>query len=142
MKKIIIVFLLLTTVCSCKKDRQKQYSTWYINGQKFTTNDVRVDAGKAIYIISSNNFTEGFSLTLFHKVSSGTVNIDCDNNNPTFGCLAITHLDTGYIPKPPLQLAANLINRKSSYLLREAWFYNSYRPDEDSILVKGVFNEP
>lgn len=144
MKKSILALLLLTMLFSCKKDGPKQYSTWYVNGQKSTTNDIRKDEGKAQHELTTNNISNGFSIT-FHTGSyptSGVFPLNYTTSDPSTAELAIFYRDTGYLAKPTSYITASIRNGKASYNLIESWFYNSYRPDEDSILVKGVFNEP
>ncbi|HET8572648.1 MAG TPA: hypothetical protein VFL76_02145 [Edaphocola sp.] len=142
MKKLIIALLLLATVYSCKKEKEKQFSTWYVNGHKFSTNEVRLDVGKAIYILSTNTFgidSNGFQIV----INTGGVHtmhwLDC----ATDMCFKLIYNNSYYTGRLPGTVSTIYnTNGTHSFKLNETWFYNTYTPDEDSILVKGVFSEP
>lgn len=143
MKKSILALLLISTLFSCKKDEPKQFSTWYVNGQKFTTNDVRYDKGKARNEISSNNQTDRFDIyfNLGELPITGNFLINCSQQNPHWCCMAIIYQGKGYVEPKNAFIYASFYNGKARYTLDETWFYNEL-DNNDSILVKGTFNEP
>lgn len=138
MKKIIIVLLLIAAVSSCKKEKENQFSTWYVNGQKFTTNDVGVAKGKAIYVLSSDNYqmgSNGFSLAISGDGILPVNYLNCMH----YVCLKIKYNSKFYFGRPPATISSSFNNDKHSFKLNKTWFYSSSNPDEDSILVKGVY---
>ncbi|HET8572645.1 MAG TPA: hypothetical protein VFL76_02130 [Edaphocola sp.] len=141
MKKLMVALLLLTTVYSCKKDKRKAFSTWSVNGQKFSTNDVRLDFGKAIYILSTNNFdrdSNGFLIVINGGGVLPAHRLDC----PTDMCFKIRYKANYYVGKLPGRVTSSYNNHRNSFNLNETWFYKMNYTAEDSVLVKGVFSEP
>jgi len=141
MKKVMIALCLLVTVYSCKKKDENQFSTWYVNGQKFSTNDVGVDGGKAIYILSTNTFgidSNGFEIVINNGGIHPTHWLDCYTDM----CFKLIYNGGYYTGRLPGRITSSFNNDRNSFKLNEAWIYNSYTPEEDSILVSGIFSEP
>lgn len=141
MKKLMMALLLLTTVYSCKKDKRKAFSTWYVNGQKFSTNDVGAATGKAIYILGTNSFgidSNGFEIVINGGGVSGRHWLDCAEDM----CFKLIYNKKYYTGRRPDTASTIHTNDRLAFKLNETWFYNSYTPDKDSVLVKGVFSEP
>jgi hypothetical protein len=138
---IIIIFLF----SSCKKTLSPQYSNWTVNGASFSTNDIKVDEGKARHEIVTNNYHNGFQIifNLGYFPTNGNFKLDCSLQDPNWVCFNILFRDTGYLPKVNNSnlINATINNSKGSYVLQPTWFYNSYRTN-DSISVQGVFNIP
>lgn len=151
MKKTIFPVLSVICLCNtaCKKEDNRQYSTWYVNEDTFTTNDVKTDIGKVVANIQTNNISNGFWLW-FNTGSlrggfptSGSFKLDCSQQNPQWVCMGIFFKDTGFLSNENnlKYIAASQKNGKAQYILDTTWFYNSYRPN-DSIKVHGIFNQP
>jgi len=142
MKKVMIALCLLATVYSCKKEDEKQFSTWYVNGQKFSTNEVRLDKGKVIYILSTNTFgidSNGFQIVINNGGIHPTHWLDCYTDM----CFKLIYNGGYYIGRLPGSISTIYnANGTHSFKLNETWIYNSYTSDEDSILVSGIFSEP
>src|SRR5690606_33326539 len=100
--------------------------------------------GKAIRIMSTQSQLEGFSLTFYIGVRPGGqvyIGDSLNRNNAVY--ISIRHQQTSYFHKPYSGLLRGVSNGdKMSYQLEEVWFYHPDRPEEDSILVHGVFSEP
>ena len=147
MKNIIYVFLALAIALSaCKKEQHKQFSTWYVNGQEFKTNEVHATRGKATHILGTDwtGYQKGFSIQ-FHSgyfPYNETLLLKCGNvQNPAWCCVTI-HLDgTSYEGQEGAVIRGVLQNNKASYILDSTWMY-SVLDRSDSILVYGTFNEP
>jgi len=155
MKKSLLAIVCALCLCNnaCKKEDNRQYSTWYVNEERFSTNDVKTDMGKAVALIFTNSkysggtAPNGFSIT-FNTGSlnggfptSGSFKLDCSQQNPQWACMSILFKDKGYFPKTNEYLKATLENGKARYSLEPTWFYNELNY-QDSILVKGTFNQP
>ena len=128
---------------SCKKGDNRQYSKWYVNNDSFYTNDIRVDKGNAVCQIQGNDFTNRYFLEfhLNYFPIGGSFPILCSQQNPYWACLTITYKGIGYVSPKNTNLQADDLNGKGSYVLQPAWFYNESNA-QDSVLVRGTFNEP
>ncbi len=145
MKKIsCLVFCLLFLWTSCTKNNKAVYSTWYVNSEKFSTNDVRADEGKAVHEIQGNDFNNRFFLTfnLDYFPENGSLPIRCGNtSNPESACLVITYHSIGYLGPHNAFLEASSSKGKVSYTLIPTWFYNE-KDVNDSLSISGIFNQP
>jgi len=92
MKNYVYLMLVLgIALAACQKDKNKpkQYSTWYINGQEYKTNEVSATRGKATHILGTdwNGYLKGFSIR-FHSGSfpdAGSLSLNCSNvQNPAW----------------------------------------------------------
>lgn len=93
------------------------------------------------YLLSSDNYqmgSNGFSLA----ISGGGILPVNYLNFMHYVCLKIKYNSKFYFGRPPATISSSFNNDKHSFKLNKTWFYSSSNPDEDSILVKGVFNEP
>lgn len=157
MKKSLLAIVCALCLCNnaCKKEDNRQYSTWYVNEERFSTNDVKTDMGKAVALIFTNSkysggtAPNGFSIT-FNTGSlnggfptSGNLKLDCSQQNPQWACMTILYNELGYVAKEidSNRIYASSENNKASYILKPTWFYNASNAF-DSILVKGTFNQP
>ncbi|MBS1644688.1 MAG: hypothetical protein JST36_06575 [Bacteroidetes bacterium] len=148
---LVGIFILFLT--ACKKSTPAQYSTWVVNNDTFSTNEVSVDQGKARLHFFSNSIRDfshkrmfGFDMTFNSGsfVVYDSLKLDCSSQDPAWVCLGIMYDDTGYVAHGthPEYIQSSIVNGKARYTLQPTWFYNTYRPAEDKILVSGVFNEP
>ena len=144
MKRKYFVLLPLLILTACNKDNKKQYSTWYVNGEMFRTNDVKLTKGKALHIFDAKNYNNGFVIqfNLGYFPTEGRYLIDCRQANPEWCCMSINYNGIGYINPKVTYLNLSTNNKKFRYTLEPTWFFNSYKMTEDSIWVKGEFNEP
>ncbi len=147
MKKLsyILYVLLLLPFANCKKKDTRNFSYWQVNQDKFSTNEVSVEEGKARHEINTSNHTNGFQIVfnLGYFPMDGKFVLNDTTSNPSCVGIDVIYNDTGYLPKPSnnLFLIASDNNNKGSYTIPPVWFYNSYR-NTDSVLVQGVFNQP
>lgn len=107
MKKSLLATVCALCLCNaaCKKEDDRQYSSWYVNEEPFSTNDVKTDIGKAVAYLETTSISNGFSIK-FNTGSlngglptSGSFKLDCSQQNPQWVCMAIFYRDTGYLPK-------------------------------------------
>ena len=142
---ILLFLILLLQFTNCKKKDTRNYSYWQVNQDKFSTNDITVEEGKARHEINTSNHTNGFQIVfnLGYFPTDGKYKLDYTSSNPSCVGVDIIYNDTGYLPKPSntIFLIASAINNNPCYTLLPVWFYNSYR-NTDSVLVQGVFNQP
>ncbi len=143
MKKTTLFLAALTLLLSCKKEEAKRYSEWYVNGERFYTNNVREDVGNAVSSFEGNDFQNRFALdfNLRSFPTSGQYEIDCSRSNQGLTCLAITYKGVGYLPPKNTYIKAGSIGGRGSYTLDSTWFYNESN-SQDVVLIKGTFNRP
>ena len=143
MKRKYLTFLSLILLTACNKDNKKQYSTWYVNDEMFRTNDVKLTKGKAKHIFNSKDIDNKFDIefNLGHFPSDDKYLINCSQKNPAWVCVTINYKHVSYDNPKTTYLQAGMHNKKFRYTLEPAWFYN-VSDANDSILVKGEFNEP
>ncbi|OJU74765.1 MAG: hypothetical protein BGO09_08420 [Bacteroidetes bacterium 47-18] len=144
MKRKYFVLLPLLILAACNKDNKKQYSTWYVNGEMFRTNDVGITEGKVKHIFNSKDIDNKFYIELRIDLFSieGDYLFDCSYPHPMTCCMVINYKHVSYINvKSSSYLRGNIYNKKCRYTLNPTWFYNESDAN-DSILVKGEFNEP
>lgn len=148
MKRQTILLLLFTIMLfACKKEKNKPYSYWTVNGQEFKTNETEVYYGKAaIEFRSSETFPNGFFI--YFKNTGSFPNLDSilidTSGNPSTVTFGITHNDTGYSSyyRTQAYLHQSRVNGHAQFELKSNWLYHSYRPDEDSLWVTGMFVVP
>lgn len=147
MRKPTILLLLCLTLFACKKEKNKPYSFWTVNGKEFKTNETQVYYGKAaIEFRSSVMFPNGFFI-YFQNTGSfpnrDSILMDSTNNPLSVG-FDIIFNDTGYIPDygPAAYLYKRQMNGHTQFELIGNWLYNSYRPNEDSVWATGIFVVP
>ncbi|HTO14742.1 MAG TPA: hypothetical protein VLZ83_03180 [Edaphocola sp.] len=146
MKNIIIgIAVLSLSLLSCNKYRNNQYSTWYVNGEEFKTNEVKITMGpEETYILSTikNNLKNNFGLSFYNKPVLGIykIRVGYDYN---YAFLDIFYNSKYYYPLDTnaFILVENNNNNKLKFTLKDTWFHYYYDKN-DSVLVHGVFNEP
>jgi hypothetical protein len=130
---------------SCQKKDKAQYSTWMVSNDKFSTNHVNVESGKAIAFMRSYDadYSFGMMFRFGGLPQANDYGLNCDTLNPAFVCISFLYKGHGYIPSPFTleRLYASLVNNKSRLTLPPAWFVNGYDP-ADSVLIQGEFNQP
>lgn len=152
---LAVAGILILCNAACKKEDNRQYSSWYVNEEPFSTNDVKTDIGKAVAYLNTNSkysggtAPNGFSI-IFNTGSlgggfptSGQIKLDCSQQNPQWACMSILYNEVGYIPKEidSNYINASSANSKARYTLKSTWFYNASNA-LDSVLVRGTFNQP
>jgi len=147
MKNYVYLMLVLgIALVACQKDKNKtkQYSTWYINGQEINTNEVNSTIGKVTAVINSFDNSNRFSLTfnVGYFPTFGEYWVNCSQQNPSWCCLSIYYNGKGYYTKDNIFVTANRLNNKASYDLDSSWMFDALVAPTDSILVYGTFNEP
>ncbi|HTO14741.1 MAG TPA: hypothetical protein VLZ83_03175 [Edaphocola sp.] len=155
MKNIIIrIAVLCLSLLSCNKYRNNQYSTWYVNGEEFKTNKVDISKGEDAYGISSipQNSPNSFDIG-FHSIPFGGKYIGRPFNfsDPNLASMKINYQNKKYkaIDSNDVVICKR-VNEKLQITLNDTWFYNyDYGSNnsiiihyDDSVLIKGVFNEP
>jgi len=147
---LILSFALgLSVFVACKKEESRQYSYWVVNNDSFSTNEVNVTIGKAIALLTSNDknnrFTISFDISMGESLpSTGQFPIRRGIlQHPDSAVVNFYYKSNFYVARKQnaSRLVASLPNGKVRYELTPDWFYNYYNLD-DSIWIKGIFNEP
>ena len=147
MKKLsyILYVLLLLSFTNCKKKDTRNFSYWQVNQDKFSSNNVNVDIGKAIASIGINEINNSFQIT-FHFPSfplSGSFPLAgrYSNAHPDSVTMNFYYKQNFYVPKKSGLLIVNDNNGKSTFVLNTTCFENYY-DSKDTVLINGTFNEP
>ncbi len=140
---ILYVFLLLPFT-NCKKKDTRNFSYWQVNQDKYSSNNVRFDKGKAITVFScsdiGNNFY--FSSIPSHFYFSGIYPFkQSASNNPDSISVAFYYKGNCYIPLHSGYLKTDNINGKIQCTMLPTW-YSNYYDSKDTVLINGTFNEP
>jgi hypothetical protein len=140
---LLLLFICLLFFSNCKKKDNRNYSYWQVNQDKFSTNDITVDEGKARHDMYAKNFTNNYSIrfNLGYFPVSDSFKIDCSLAAFSWVCFTITYNGIGYINPKKSYLKALSVNGNPQYQLSPTWFYNENK-FSDSVLVQGVFNQP
>lgn len=143
MKKVLFLAITILSFVQCGK--RKQHSTWKINGQEYSSNDVIVQEYRGEWTLKSNDKVR-FALT-FHGSTlptSGNFSItrreDLGMGKVSMG-ICIDTVCYGISPHQTKYVTATINNKKAQYQMAPAWFVKFNNPN-DSILVEGTFNEP
>jgi hypothetical protein len=151
MKNLLFIIVTLLLLQSCKDDVQpepeKQYSTWKVNGETFTSNDITIGINQVRAGLSSHNSPNRFGIIFW--VSYFPVNgewplaINRNLQNPDSVSMGIYYNNQPYgiSVNDAHPLVASKVNNKASYYLEPTWFVNTGNPN-DSVLIEGTFNEP
>ena len=146
--KFILPFLLITlSLAACGKKDKKQFSTWTVNGENFSSNEVEASLGKVICALSSNDFNNRFSFGFAVGVElpkQGNFLIShVKNYDPDKVVLSFYYKGNFMIIAPSQNTAvvATNNNGKAQYTLPPTWYIYFENPS-DSVLISGAFNEP
>jgi len=151
-QKLIMMSILacILFLVSCKKKDEpidtRQYSTWVVGKDSFSTNKTIIEFYRQISVFSTEDRVNGFGFIfncgrLFLNDSFTFSNVDISNPKIVYG--GVIYHDTNYVVlhNYAASLVGSEVNGKFRFVLRKAWFVNVFRPD-DSVLISGVFNEP
>lgn len=147
MKKLILLSAVCCCWMSCDKNRNKQYSTWYINGESFYSRDVVFATSKGGNNLTKtgtdNGFSLGSGLTSAPQPGYLGISIDAVSHNPALFRVHFYQNGAGYqlSSHNPDSVLASYVNGKLRYEMPAAWFVN-YTDPTDSVLISGTFNEP
>jgi hypothetical protein len=141
---LLLLFIFLLSFANCKKKDNRNYSYWQVNQDKFSSNNVSVDIGKAIASFSCNDFVNNFTIAFHFSFLplTGTYPINkSSNQNPDSVILNFYYNGNFYLPKKSGYLNIGSINGKTQCTLPPTWYCN-YSNSNDSVLINGTFNEP
>lgn len=149
MKKIAVLIAITCTTCftimSCKKKNSNPYSTWYINGQKFSTNNVVIDKGLGRIDFKTTFYNNGFSFSFDRWKPDGQLIMDCNNvGGITSICFGFVYNNKQYIPKNTGGMSQKTVTQGlTTFTLDKTYFFNITDSNlNDSILASGSFNAP
>jgi hypothetical protein len=142
---ILLLIICILFFANCKKKDTRNYSYWQVNQDKFSSNNVSVDIGKAISTVGINEIINSFHIT-FHFST-----LPISGNFPLAGRYSHAHPDSVtlnfyykenfYVPQKSGLLIVNEKSGKSSFFLNSTCFEN-YNDAKDTVLITGTFNEP
>ncbi len=147
MKKIFLLLFISSCWISCDKNRNNQYSTWFINGESFYSRDVSFETNKGGNHLSTDSKDNGFNLgsEMGGRPHPGYIGISTDYNsyNPALFRAYFYRNGTYYSLSRhnPDSVLVSLPNGKVRYEMPVAWFVN-YNNPADSVQISGTFNEP
>ncbi len=141
----LICLLICFFLFACKKE--KQYCTWTVNGESFSTNEGETSIGKAVSRFSSlnhdnqNYFRIGFNVG--YLPTDGQYKIAYNVPGSIFAGISFYYKGIFYTSSPFTEnyLVASSNKDKARYSLPSTWFVN-YDNHNDSVLIQGTFNEP
>lgn len=137
--------MLALSACK-KKDDNRQYSTWYINGARFSTNDVNESSLKESSSLGASNAGNGF-LVDFHKwyfPDSGSWPIQHGGSNPADSIHVLFWYNGQTYTASPTNhvfVDADITSGKASYQLPKSSFIN-ISDSSDVIVAEGFFTRP
>ena len=143
MKRKYLTFLPLILLTACNKDNKKQYSTWYVNGQEFKSNNVKKDIGKAVSVIACRDEINRFTLTFYFSSlpTSGVFHVIRGKNaHPDSVNFVFYYNNNFYTPYHDGSI--NIINHKKFRAELSPTWYKNYDNPLDTVLISGTFNEP
>jgi hypothetical protein len=146
--KAFVLFLMsvLLTSASCNKRDNRAYSTWYINGQQFSTNNV-IYSNVHNSVYSLQGFDTGllFSIGIEHgdmRFSSDTAGYSKGHHHAGAifmygGKRFVPPLDTYFLPRPSVNADPFPLTLDSVWV-----YYYVASKKQDSLRVSGTFNAP
>ncbi len=145
-KNISLVCLIICfSFWACKKETR--YSTWQVNNETFSYNDIEIAIGKARCGLASRDMNNRFSLGFeigYGLPTSGA--FELNTFTPGLQLCGINFYYHGkfyyHTPSKLGVLYASSVDGKASYTLPPSWFVNYDNPNCDSLLIQGTFNEP
>ena len=140
----ILYVLLLLSFTNCKKIDTRNFSYWQVNQDKFSSNNVRLEQGKAVTVLACSD--NGNNFTIYSEYSRintpGTYAIkQSSSNNPDSISVSFYYKGNCYISMHSGYLVAGSVNGKIQCTLAPTWFSNYY-DSKDTVLINGTFNEP
>lgn len=140
-----LVALVALHMFGCDKKDKKPFSSWTVNEEKFSTNEVTATIGKAQSGLSSSDASNRFLLafSIAELPRSGT--FDLNTAVPGQVCAINFYYHNKFYYTSPSQVGkiyAAEVNGKARYTLPVTWFVSYENPAVDSIQISGEFNEP
>jgi hypothetical protein len=141
---LLLLFIFILSFANCKKKDMRNYSYWQVNQDKFSSNNVRLEQGKAVTVLACSD--NGNNFTIYSEYSRikipGTYAIkQSSSNNPDSISAGFYYKGKCYISMHSGYLVAGSVNGKIQCTLAPTWFSNYY-DTKDSVLINGTFNEP
>jgi hypothetical protein len=141
---LLLLFICLLSFANCKKKDNRNYSYWQVNQDKFSSNNVKLDIGKAITVLSCSDNGNNFNFTSLysHFYTPGIYPLKQSSSyNPDSVGACFYYKGKFFIPMYSGYLVAASVNGKIQCTLAPTWFSNYY-DTKDSVLINGTFNEP
>ncbi len=146
--KILVIcsIICIAAITSCSKKEEKQYSTWMVNGEGFSTNKVTMMQGKGWSGLNTDDRENGFTMGWgdYGMRGPGVYQISiAQSNDPTLLRVSFNYKGVYYSLSPYNggKLIGTLIGEKMQYKMPAAWFKNYYDP-LDSVLISATLNQP
>lgn len=145
-KQAILLLLLATFLFACKKEKNKPYSYWTVNGEEYSTNQTKLTIGKARTDLGVDGTQDAVRLSFDFSglPQSGTYLVTNSGlSNPNFIHVGVHHHGIFYNVKYDLAsvVIATSNNGKSRLSMPNTWF-KGYLNSDDSVLVSFEFHEP
>lgn len=153
MKKLSVFLLIALSIIiqGCKKENNRKYSTWIVNGTgKFTQKaTASIDCNPdhsycraSLTTEGSNRFGLGFRLD--HFPTTGKYELITYTPQEEVCAITFYYHDKFYYhtPSKAHTMYASSERGKASYTMPPSRFVNYNNPTGDSILIEGTFNEP
>lgn len=146
MKKIVFFTLVVLAFTQCGK--RKQYTTWKIDGQEFSSNEVEYTSnGRSISKLSLVTGNSRFALEFYlpNLPTQGNYLLARVNAlQEQTKCVLSFGFDAKWYRISPTNnsyVEARSNNNKSQIILPPTWYFNN-ADSQDSVLIEGTFNEP
>lgn len=142
-------------VVACNKKKDKQLSTWYVNNQATSSNNVMMYEGRggsSLFVMDGDKINNADTNNGFYlRCGTGALPFSGTSplyngppsNDPSLLRLSIFHNGIQYqlSKHNTASILTTGIKGERKFELPETWFTNT-RNEQDSALVKGVFAEP
>lgn len=144
--RLLLFFSFVLFVAACGKKTKKQFSTWTITGENFSSNNVNVTIGKVrVDLACSDQNRFGLTFNIGNQLpKAGNFGIEHNSGSKSDSVSVGFYKGSVFYVISPFALgmiSASEVNKKASYLLAPTWFVN-YHDSQDSVLISGKFNEP
>ena len=143
---IVVFIAILHFSTSCKKPNATRFSRWYVNNDRFSTNNFDLAFGKTILIMASKDRINGFDISfdIDHFPPYGNYPItNAHTQNPNYARVAFYYHSQFYIVARDVTdiLICSSLNGVTTMTLPQTTFKN-YNNANDTIIAHGVFVEP
>lgn len=144
-KLILLSLLFALPFAACNKKDKKQFSTWTVSEENFSTNEVIATIEKAQSGLSTNDINNRFLLAFSISELPKSGEFELNTSTPGQICAINFYVHGKFYYSSPSQIGkiqASAVNKKARYTLPPTWFVSYENPTTDSVLINGIFNEP
>ena len=145
MVRFFLLFFLLTVLAlACKKVDERRYSTWYVDKDRFSSNNVLINYHRTDVVVNCYNRPSYFGFQFPDLTTGDTLQLEQPNLSSPYTVAVSFFIDT-IIYYPTISTVSRIAitknNGKFQWVIMPTWFIRKDNAN-DSVIIHGIFSEP